>query len=160
MSAVVEAKGLINAKRLKYQSSDPTDLNPLTPNHFLHGQFGGRFAPDSVDAGPFNSRKRWRLVKALVRHFWHRWFHEWIPGLSASRKRPKDQVDLKVGHARYTHRYAAGKVAVENDCGSDSKVRVVDFQVGSTVLRRPIVKLFSFGKVLKTFSKVIENCEF
>ena len=76
LSAVVGAEGLINSRPLTYQSSSPTDLTPLTPNHFLHGQLGGRFAPDSVDTEVFNPRKRWRRVQELVRHFWHRWLHE------------------------------------------------------------------------------------
>ena len=71
LSAVVGAEGLINSRPLTYQSSSPTDLTPLTPNHFLHGQLGGRFAPDSVDIEVFNPRKRWRRVQELVRHFWH-----------------------------------------------------------------------------------------
>ena len=98
LSAVVGAQGLINSRPLTYQSSDPADLTPLTPNHFLHGQLGGRFAPDSVDSEAFNPRKRWRRVQELVRHFWHRWLQEWIPSLSARKKWRRDQVDLKVGY--------------------------------------------------------------
>ena len=59
MSAVVGAEGLINPRPLTYQSSDPADLTPLTPNHFLHGQLRGRFAPDSVDGEASNPRERW-----------------------------------------------------------------------------------------------------
>lgn len=57
LSAVVGAEGLINSRPLTYQSSDTADLTPLTPNHFVHGQLGGRFAPDSVDSEAFNPRK-------------------------------------------------------------------------------------------------------
>ena len=97
LSAVVGAEGLINSRPLTYQSSSPTDLTPLTPNHFLHGQLGGRFAPDSVDTEVFNARKKWRRVQELVHHFWHRWLHEWIPSLSVRKKWRREQVDLKVG---------------------------------------------------------------
>ena len=94
LSAVVGAEGLINSRPLTYQSSDPADLTPLTPNHFLHGQLGGRFAPDSE---AFNRRKRWRRVQELVRQFWRRWLQEWIPILSARKTWRRNQVDLKVG---------------------------------------------------------------
>ena len=57
LSAVVGAEGLLNSRPLTYQSSDPADLTPLTPNHFLHGQLGSRFAPYSVDSEAFNPRK-------------------------------------------------------------------------------------------------------
>ena len=148
LSAVVGAQGLINSRPLTYQSSDPADLTPLTPNHFLHGQLGGRFAPDSVDSEAFNPRKRWRRVQELVRHFWHRWLQEWIPSLSARKKWRRDQVDLKVGDVVIVMspdtsrgKWPLGRV-LKVFPGKESRVCFVDVQVGKTVLRRPIVKLF------------------
>ena len=76
LSAVVGAEGLINSRPLTYQSADPTDLIPLTPNHFLHSQMGGRFGPDCVESVAFNPRRRWRRVQELGHHFWHRWLRE------------------------------------------------------------------------------------
>ena len=69
LSTVVGAEGFINSRPLTYQSTNPTALTPLTPNHFLHGQLGGRFVPDCVDVVAFNPRKRWRHVQELVQHF-------------------------------------------------------------------------------------------
>ena len=57
LTAFVGAEGLINSRPLTYQSSHPADV-PLTPNHFLYGQLGGTFAPDSVDETQFNLKKR------------------------------------------------------------------------------------------------------
>ena len=62
------AEGLLNSRPLTYQSIHPQDPVPLTPNHFLHGQLGGQFAPDAVDSTDFNPRWRWRRVQELVRH--------------------------------------------------------------------------------------------
>ena len=45
MTAIIGAEGLIDSRPLTYQSTDPADDVPLTPNHFLHGQIGGQFAP-------------------------------------------------------------------------------------------------------------------
>ena len=73
MTAIIGAEGLINSRPLTYQSTDPADDVPLTPNHFLHGQIGGQFAPTTVDDTQFNIRKRWRRIQELVRHFWRRW---------------------------------------------------------------------------------------
>ena len=147
LSAVVGADGLINSRPLTYQSSDPADLTPLTPNHFLHGQLGGRFPPDSVDNEAFYPRKRWLRVQELVRHFWHRWLQEWIPSLSTRKKWCSDQVDLKVGDVIFVMspdtprgKWPLGRV-VKVFPGKDSRVRVVDVQVGKTVLWRPIEKL-------------------
>ena len=72
MTAIIGAGALINSRPLTYQSADPSDDAPLTPNHFLHGQVGGQFAPTSMDETDFNPRKRWRRIQELVRHFWNR----------------------------------------------------------------------------------------
>ena len=42
-------KFLLYFRPLTNQRSDPRDSVPFTPNHFLHGQMGGRFAPESVE---------------------------------------------------------------------------------------------------------------
>ena len=82
-SAIVAAEGLPNSRPLTYQSSSVKDIVPLTPNHFLHGQMGGRSAADvQIDVTDFNPRKRWRRVQELVRHFWKRWLREWLPKLN------------------------------------------------------------------------------
>ena len=44
---------LLNSRPLTYQSSDLRDSVPLAPNHFLHGQMGGHFAPESVKTATF-----------------------------------------------------------------------------------------------------------
>ena len=51
-------EALMNSRPLTYQSANPKDVTPLTPNHFLHGQAGGLSAPAAVDEKPFNPRKR------------------------------------------------------------------------------------------------------
>jgi hypothetical protein len=37
-------EGFLNSRPITYQSMNPSDDVPLTPNHFLHGQLGGEFA--------------------------------------------------------------------------------------------------------------------
>ena len=32
---------------------------PLTPNHLLHGQIGGRFAPEVAEEVVYSPKKRW-----------------------------------------------------------------------------------------------------
>ena len=70
------AEALLNSRPLTYQSTSPNDDVPLTPIHFIIGQIGGRFAPESVDETTFSPKERWRRVQELVRHSWHRWLRE------------------------------------------------------------------------------------
>lgn len=76
MTTIIGAESLINSQPLTYQTSDPLDEVPLTPNHFLESQIGGHFPPTAVDETDFNLRKRWRRIKELVRNFWYRWLME------------------------------------------------------------------------------------
>ena len=46
---MTEAEALINSRPLTYQSANVKDNVTLTPNHFLHGQMGGKFAPEVID---------------------------------------------------------------------------------------------------------------
>ena len=147
VTAFVGAEGLINSRPLTYQSSHPADDVPLTPNHFLYGQLGGTFAPDSIDESQFNLKKRWRRVQELIRHFWQRWMKEWIPSLNSRKKWNNEKDDFKVGDivlvlSNDTPRgqWPLGRVT-QIFVGSDGRVRVVKVQVGRNELTRSVHKL-------------------
>ena len=146
-TAMTGAEGLINSRPLTYQSANPLDEIPLTPNHFLHGQVGGQFAPTSCDETDFNPRKRWRRIQELVRHFWSRWMREWLPGLNARRKWFQTQRDVQIGDVMLVispdttrGNWPLGRV-IEAYPGQDGHVRVVKIQVGEGTLIRPVTKL-------------------
>ena len=147
MTAIIGAEGLINSRPLTYQTADPSDDVPLTPNHFLHGQAGGQFAPTSTDETDFNPRRRWRRVQELVRHFWHRWLREWLPELSGWRKWIQPGRDVKVGDvvlvvSPETARgnWPLGRI-LETYPGKDGQVRVAKIQVGQGTMTRAVTKL-------------------
>ena len=97
MSAILGAEGLPNSRPLTYQSAHVNDILPLTPNHFLHGQIGGEFAPQTVDTTDFHPRTRWRRVQELVGHFWKRWMAEWLRSLTSRKKWHRQYKDFKIG---------------------------------------------------------------
>ena len=143
MTAVIGAEGLINSRPLTYQSPNPADDVPLTPNHFLHGQVGGQFAPTLVDITQFNLRKRWRRIQELVRHFWQRWLREWLPGLGSRKKWKQERWDVQVGEVVLvvspdTSRgsWPLGRV-LEVFPGTDGRVRVAMVQVGQGTILSP-----------------------
>ena len=147
MTAIIGAEGLINSRPLTYQSANHEDDVPLTPNHFLHGQVGGQFAPTTVDETQFSPRKRWRRIQELVRHFWQRWLREWLPGLSIRKKWHRERRDVHVGEVVLVispdtprGNWPLGRV-LEVYPGDDGRVRVVKVQVGEGTLTRPVTKL-------------------
>ena len=73
------AESLINSMPLTYQSANPEDDIPLTPNHFLQGQISGKFAPEADEEVSGKLKKHWRWIQELTRHFWHsRCMREWV----------------------------------------------------------------------------------
>ena len=67
-TAFVGVEALLNSRPLTYQTANPKDTVPLTPNHFLHGQLGGKTAPEAVDYLDYNPRQRWRRIQELINH--------------------------------------------------------------------------------------------
>lgn len=147
MTAFTGAESLINSRPLTYQSANPEDDVPLTPNHFLHGQIGGQFAPEAIEEVSYNPKKRWRRIQELTRHFWHRWMREWVPSLSSRKKWYQSRKNLQVGDVvllvsseNPRAHWPLGRV-VEVYPAKDGYVRSVKLQVGEKQFVRPIVKL-------------------
>ena len=150
LSASTGAESLMNSRPLTYQSANLKDSVPLTPNHFLHGQVGGQFAPESVDKTDYSPRKRWRRVEELVRHFWPRWLKEWIPSLNRRKKWERLQKDVKEGDIVLAispdsprgHYWPLGRI-VRVHSGKDGHIRVVKVRVGKNIYTctRPITKI-------------------
>ena len=87
LTAIRGAEKLLNSRLMTYVSSNPDDLSPLTPNHFLMAQVGGSFAPEVLDQTEvYNPRKRWHRVQQLLQQFWKRWRRELLPCLNVRRK--------------------------------------------------------------------------
>ena len=142
-------ESLLNSRPLTYQSSDPRDDVPLTPNHFLHGQMGGQFAPESVETTPLHPRQRWRKVQDIISQVWRRWFKECIPALSSRPKWTSEFRDLKVGDLVLViqpdtprGRWPLGRI-YEVYPGRDGHTRVAKVACGVKTVVRPINKLIS-----------------
>ena len=153
MTAFIGAESLLNSRPITYQTANPCDETPLTPNHFLYGQVGGTFAPDSVDETEFQPKKRWRRVQELISHFWRRWLKEWLPSQNARSRWNVEKRDLKVGDVVLAissdlprAHWPLGRIT-EVYQGKDNHVRVAKVQVGQNSLLRPINKLIHLDVV-------------
>ena len=92
-TAICGAERLLNSRPITYVSSDPNDLSPLTPSHFLVGKIGGPFAPEALDhEQTYNPKKRWHRVQQLLGQFWKRWRKEFLPSLSQKWFHPRHNL--------------------------------------------------------------------
>jgi hypothetical protein len=134
ITAFTAAESLVNSRPLTYQTSDPKDVTPLTPNHFLHGQVGGEVAPESVDYTNFNLRNRWRRVQQLLNQVWTRWLTEIVNDMK------KGDVVLALDNNLPRGRWPLGRI-IETYPGKDGHTRVAKVQCGDRTLVPPIHKL-------------------
>lgn len=139
---------ILNSRPLTAFSSDPSDLQVLTPSHFLVG--GPAMLPMEPDVSntPTNRLRQFELVRARAQTFWKRWSKEYLPQLQRRGRW------TSIGRA-----IAVGDLAILKDeglpplqwklvrviavhPGSDGVVRVVTVKQGTGIeLRRPVVKL-------------------
>lgn len=82
----VQIEALLNSRPLCSLSSDPNDLNVLTPGHFLVLE-PLTAVPDSNLLDDQMSRlNRWQLIQRFQRHFWQRWKSEYLHSLTQRAK--------------------------------------------------------------------------
>ena len=140
-------ESLLNSRPLTYHSSDPRGSVPLTTNHFLHGQMGGQFAPESVEAATLHPRQRWRKVQDIISHVWRRWLKECVPALNSRLKWTSENRELKVNDVLLVIQcdsprghWPFGRVT-EVYPERDGHTRVAKVVCGAKTVVRPITKL-------------------
>ncbi|XP_068680391.1 uncharacterized protein [Montipora capricornis] len=79
---LMEVKCIINSRPLTVPSSDPDDLDPLTPNHLLTMKSKMVMPPpDTFQQADVYLRKRWKRVQYLSNIFCSRWKKEYVHSL-------------------------------------------------------------------------------
>ncbi|XP_043262434.1 uncharacterized protein LOC122403144 [Colletes gigas] len=85
-TCLIEIEAILNSRPLTPLSSDPNDLTPLTPGHFLIGD-SITSTPvcdlTSLKAGRLSS---WQQVQQIRQHFWKRWYKEYLNELTVRKK--------------------------------------------------------------------------
>jgi hypothetical protein len=136
----------LNSRPLTPISSDPSEVDCLTPGHFLIGRplIG---LPVNISSESTPLPVRWRLVEQIYRHFWHRWSREYLHTLQQRAKWTRMSPNVKVGELFLIRdqnlppsHWRMGRV-IKTFPDSTGVVRVAELQCSSGKLKRPIVKL-------------------
>ena len=97
LTVFAEVEHMVNSRPLTYVSSDPTDPEALTPNHFLLGHAAPHLAPMLTKDRDVCSRRRWRQSQVVAEQVWKRWTREYLPTLTSRSKWRQDTRNLQVG---------------------------------------------------------------
>ena len=147
MTALTGAEALVNSWPLTYQSANPHDDIPLTPNHFFARPNWGSFRSIISRQHAVQSSKAMAPDPRVGSAFRHRWLREWIPTLSARKKWHREHRDVQVGEVVIVvspdttrGNWPLGRI-LEVYPGTDGRVRVAKVQVGDGTLVRSVNKL-------------------
>lgn len=93
---LVEVEKILNSRPLTRVSSDPNDLDALTPNHILLLRHNPCSAPDEFqDSDKFQAR--WKHDHLLANEFWKRSVKEYLPMLQERQKWLTRKPNFKAG---------------------------------------------------------------
>ncbi|XP_067217199.1 uncharacterized protein [Linepithema humile] len=94
---LTQIEAILNLRPLTPMSTDPNDLVPLTPAHFLIDKtFNSVPDPDLTHVAE-SRLSRWQLIQNLQQHFWNRWSKEYISELQQRTKWRKSSQQIKEG---------------------------------------------------------------
>lgn len=128
-------------------SSDPNDLEALTPNHLLQLKAKTTMPPGVFEKKDQYSRKRWRQTQYLADLFWRRWTKEYLPLMQERNKwnsirrnlSPGDLVII-VDNTAPRNSWLMGRV-MKTFPDDKGYVRSVLVKTKASLIQRPIDKL-------------------
>ncbi|XP_063834037.1 uncharacterized protein LOC135083229 [Ostrinia nubilalis] len=140
-----QIESILNSRPLSPLSSDPLDLTPITPGHFLIGR--PLMSVPSHPLEELKSTNRYHIIERLRQQFWDRWRTEYLSELQVRTKwrtmqhqaKEGDMVLLKEDHAP-PMKWRLGRI-VKLYPGPDNITRVVDVNTAKGIVRRALNKL-------------------
>ncbi|XP_050340593.1 uncharacterized protein LOC126767010 [Bactrocera neohumeralis] len=146
-TTIEEKQSCLNSRPLSPASNEPTDLEPLTPGHFLVG--GHLMAPPEPDVNESSASivNRWQKLKALHQSFCKRWKTEYLNEMQKRIKWKHPKTNIKTGELVVIkednlspNEWRLGRI-VNIHPGADTRVRVVDIITEKGQVTRPLAKL-------------------
>lgn len=138
-------EGCLNSRPLCPMYDDVSNLDVLTPNHFLTG---AQFVPlPEPDTKELSLRTRWERVCRLHQEVSSRYKSEYVSRMQSRGKWQRQQKNLAIGQlvlikedGSPSTEWPMGRVTAVHP-GQDGTVRVVTLLTRKGVIRRPVVKL-------------------
>ncbi|KAL7825761.1 hypothetical protein SRHO_G00334990 [Serrasalmus rhombeus] len=96
-TVLCEAEAIINSHPITKASSDPNDLEALTPNHLLLLHAKPSLPPGLFVKEDLYIHRRWKQVQYMADIFWKRWTREYLPQLQERQKWTRISRNFTVG---------------------------------------------------------------
>ncbi|XP_042070053.1 uncharacterized protein LOC121812301 [Haplochromis burtoni] len=146
-TVLCEAEAIVNSRPITKASTDPNDLEALTPNHLLLLKTKPLIPPGVFQKGDVYGRRRWRQVQYMSDLFWKRWVKEYLPQLQERQKWQRigrnfipGDVVIVVDDSAPRNSWVTGRI-VEAISDSKGLVRRVRVKTKTGCLDRPITKV-------------------
>ncbi len=137
----------LNSRPLCALSADPTDVDALTPGHFLIGEAINAIPEPDCRMVKENRLDYWNLVRQKSQHFWDRWATEYLTSLQQRFKWKHKRDNMQVGDLVVIRdelmpltKWKLGRI-IKTHPGKDGLVRSVTLKTATGESTRPITKL-------------------
>ncbi|TWW77362.1 hypothetical protein D4764_12G0007520 [Takifugu flavidus] len=146
LTVLIEVEGILNAKPLRYVSSDVADPDPVTPSMLLMGRRDASlpqvsYVPDAL------TRRRWRQSQMIADHFWSRFIKGYLPTLQVRQKWRIPTSNLEIGPVvmivdpqLQRALWPVGKI-VNLNVSEDGYIRAAELKVNNQTYLRPVAQL-------------------
>ena len=138
ITALALVEGTLNSRPLTYVSSDPADLAPITPNHFLYGAASRPVY--QVKEGTGGAEKRWLQVQEIADLYWQQLQKTILPALRQLHpQRLGMERDYQVGDVvTFLHPTRRAKWPLARVTrvfpGRDGRIRTVELELAEAAL--------------------------
>ncbi|XP_036146422.1 uncharacterized protein LOC118646820 [Monomorium pharaonis] len=146
-TALIQIEACLNSRPISPMSSDPSDLEPLTPGHFLVGGPLIRLPDPDISDVKINRLDRWEMIQRSVQEFWRRWAAEYVANLQSRVKWKTRQENLRVNDLVLLKednlpplKWKLGRI-IEVHTGPDALVRVATIRTTDGLVKRTTAKL-------------------
>ncbi|KAL0832416.1 hypothetical protein ABMA28_000653 [Loxostege sticticalis] len=144
---LTQIEAILNSRPLSPLSSDPNDLNPLTPGHFLIGRSFTTIPSHSYHQYNINRLTRYERIEALRQHFWKRWHAEYLRQLQQRNKWMTNNTQLNTDKLVLLKdenlpplKWKLGRITKLYP-GQDGIARVADVRTIDGIVRRAACKI-------------------
>lgn len=142
-----QIEAILNSRPICPISSDPNDLHPLTPAHFLIGKPLVAAPDENVTDFQINRLNRFQLIQQMCQHFWQRWQNEYVAELQQRTRWKQNQSSLSEGSIvlikqdnSMPTRWQLGRIVTLHP-GSDGISRVATIKTSNGIIKRGFQKI-------------------